>query len=447
MALFVLSSKDGWVNIMYTGLDAVGVDMQPIENYNEWRLLYFISFLLLVAFFVLNMFVGVVVENFHRCREQQEAEERARRAEKRARKLEKRRKSMALFLRRLVELEHEIALQNHYYLYNSLEAGPLQAYHSFQYDTYNTPSPHPFTGSSRGISPGGGGPGPPPTPFYVPFPGESPPFLLSPPTLNDYLTSSSMTGSMSQMHDQHDHHPVGPLPEVKIEENVEQQQDDDEEEQELDEAVPLMSANNSIGSCGSLVRRNNELQEDQSGGEQIEDLDEEVSITLMDDQDDPQHRLFSALNPPDRQFRRLSGYNYQVELHPFIGTIGPRIAGTSGYHANHHQHQSSTQPMTNDYSYESILHYVYSESLTVSETGLDESLTLFSNPVPEPPSKHQEVDRCSTSASSPTTHHHQLELPPHKSRAKSRRGRSRTRRGRKRPKANKQKTNKDDNGK
>ncbi|RWS11836.1 voltage-dependent T-type calcium channel subunit alpha-1G-like protein, partial [Dinothrombium tinctorium] len=94
MALFVLSSKDGWVNIMYTGLDAVGVDQQPIENYNEWRLLYFISFLLLVAFFVLNMFVGVVVENFHRCREEQEKEERARRAEKRARKLEKRRRSM-----------------------------------------------------------------------------------------------------------------------------------------------------------------------------------------------------------------------------------------------------------------------------------------------------------------------------------------------------------------
>lgn len=58
MALFVLSSKDGWVNIMYTGLDAVGVDQQPQENFNEWRLLYFISFLLLVAFFVLNMFVG-----------------------------------------------------------------------------------------------------------------------------------------------------------------------------------------------------------------------------------------------------------------------------------------------------------------------------------------------------------------------------------------------------
>lgn len=28
MSLFVLSSRDGWVNIMYTGLDAVSVDKQ-----------------------------------------------------------------------------------------------------------------------------------------------------------------------------------------------------------------------------------------------------------------------------------------------------------------------------------------------------------------------------------------------------------------------------------
>merc|ERR550532_680198 len=56
MSLFVLSSKDGWVDIMYHGLDAVGLDKQPKQNYNEWRLLYFISFLLLVGFFVLNMF-------------------------------------------------------------------------------------------------------------------------------------------------------------------------------------------------------------------------------------------------------------------------------------------------------------------------------------------------------------------------------------------------------
>ncbi|ESO03358.1 hypothetical protein HELRODRAFT_80633, partial [Helobdella robusta] len=48
MALFVLASKDGWVNIMYTGLDAVGVDLQVIviiiiyANYCSIFLLYII---------------------------------------------------------------------------------------------------------------------------------------------------------------------------------------------------------------------------------------------------------------------------------------------------------------------------------------------------------------------------------------------------------------------
>ncbi|XP_057201001.1 voltage-dependent T-type calcium channel subunit alpha-1H isoform X2 [Triplophysa rosa] len=92
MSLFVLSCKDGWVNIMYDGLDAVGVDKQPERNHNPWMLLYFISFLLIVSFFVLNMFVGVVVENFHKCRQDQEEEEARLREEKRQRLLEKKRR-------------------------------------------------------------------------------------------------------------------------------------------------------------------------------------------------------------------------------------------------------------------------------------------------------------------------------------------------------------------
>ncbi|XP_037664644.1 voltage-dependent T-type calcium channel subunit alpha-1G isoform X1 [Choloepus didactylus] len=96
MSLFVLASKDGWVDIMYDGLDAVGVDQQPIMNHNPWMLLYFISFLLIVAFFVLNMFVGVVVENFHKCRQHQEEEEARQREEKRLRRLEKKRRNLML---------------------------------------------------------------------------------------------------------------------------------------------------------------------------------------------------------------------------------------------------------------------------------------------------------------------------------------------------------------
>uniref|UniRef100_A0A8C1VFI3 Voltage-dependent T-type calcium channel subunit alpha n=1 Tax=Cyprinus carpio TaxID=7962 RepID=A0A8C1VFI3_CYPCA len=83
---------DGWVSIMYDGLDAVAVDQQPIRNHNPWMLLYFISFLLIVSFFVLNMFVGVVVENFHKCRQDQEEEEARLREEKRQKRMEKKRR-------------------------------------------------------------------------------------------------------------------------------------------------------------------------------------------------------------------------------------------------------------------------------------------------------------------------------------------------------------------
>ena len=42
MSLFVLSSKDGWVDIMYHGLDAVGVNQQvsASNSYNIYLFFY-----------------------------------------------------------------------------------------------------------------------------------------------------------------------------------------------------------------------------------------------------------------------------------------------------------------------------------------------------------------------------------------------------------------------
>lgn len=37
MSLFVLASKDGWVNIMYNGLDAVAVDQQVGVGWGQGR--------------------------------------------------------------------------------------------------------------------------------------------------------------------------------------------------------------------------------------------------------------------------------------------------------------------------------------------------------------------------------------------------------------------------
>lgn len=60
---------------MYNGIDAVGIDQQPIKNHNEYMASFFIFYLLVVGFFVVNMFIGVIIDNFHRCREAQAEEE------------------------------------------------------------------------------------------------------------------------------------------------------------------------------------------------------------------------------------------------------------------------------------------------------------------------------------------------------------------------------------
>ncbi|KAM7412341.1 hypothetical protein PAMA_022023 [Pampus argenteus] len=70
MSLFVMYSKDGWVNIMYDGLDAVGVHKQPVRNHNSWMLIFFISFMI-VSIFLLDMFISIMVDTFHECQQKQ----------------------------------------------------------------------------------------------------------------------------------------------------------------------------------------------------------------------------------------------------------------------------------------------------------------------------------------------------------------------------------------
>ena len=90
VTLYVLSSIDGWVDIMYSGVDAVGVDRQPQVNANQGMILYFVSFLLIGGFFIINMFVGVIVENFKRAQTlSEEAEDKLRREREEAEEAER----------------------------------------------------------------------------------------------------------------------------------------------------------------------------------------------------------------------------------------------------------------------------------------------------------------------------------------------------------------------
>ncbi|CAJ0941950.1 unnamed protein product [Ranitomeya imitator] len=55
----------GWTPIMYAAVDAREKDLQPKYEYNNYMYLYFVVFIIFGSFFTLNLFIGVIIDNFN----------------------------------------------------------------------------------------------------------------------------------------------------------------------------------------------------------------------------------------------------------------------------------------------------------------------------------------------------------------------------------------------
>lgn len=53
------------MEIMADAVDVRGVDLQPSYEANLWAYLYFVVFIVCGAFFTLNLFIGVIIDNFN----------------------------------------------------------------------------------------------------------------------------------------------------------------------------------------------------------------------------------------------------------------------------------------------------------------------------------------------------------------------------------------------
>ena len=67
--LFEIATTEGWVDVMYAAIDQRGIGMQPVRDSNPFWSIFFIIFLVVGAFFVLELFVGVTIENFNKIRD------------------------------------------------------------------------------------------------------------------------------------------------------------------------------------------------------------------------------------------------------------------------------------------------------------------------------------------------------------------------------------------
>ncbi|XP_060678816.1 voltage-dependent L-type calcium channel subunit alpha-1D-like isoform X1 [Hemiscyllium ocellatum] len=71
MALFTVSTFEGWPALLYKAIDANAEDKGPIYNYRLEISAFFIVYIIIIAFFMMNIFVGFVIITF---REQGEKE-------------------------------------------------------------------------------------------------------------------------------------------------------------------------------------------------------------------------------------------------------------------------------------------------------------------------------------------------------------------------------------
>nr|XP_029725458.1 sodium channel protein 60E [Aedes albopictus] len=65
LALFQVATFEGWMEVMADAVDARGVDLQPQREANLYAYFYFVIFIVCGSFFTLNLFIGVIIDNFN----------------------------------------------------------------------------------------------------------------------------------------------------------------------------------------------------------------------------------------------------------------------------------------------------------------------------------------------------------------------------------------------
>ncbi|XP_074483169.1 sodium channel protein type 2 subunit alpha-like isoform X1 [Sebastes fasciatus] len=65
LALLQVATFKGWMDIMYAAVDSRNLEDQPEYEVNLYMYLYFVIFIIFGSFFTLNLFIGVIIDNFN----------------------------------------------------------------------------------------------------------------------------------------------------------------------------------------------------------------------------------------------------------------------------------------------------------------------------------------------------------------------------------------------
>ncbi|XP_010138048.1 PREDICTED: voltage-dependent L-type calcium channel subunit alpha-1D, partial [Buceros rhinoceros silvestris] len=71
MALFTVSTFEGWPALLYKAIDSNAENVGPVYNYRVEISIFFIIYIIIIAFFMMNIFVGFVIVTFQEQGEQE----------------------------------------------------------------------------------------------------------------------------------------------------------------------------------------------------------------------------------------------------------------------------------------------------------------------------------------------------------------------------------------
>ena len=65
LTLVTIQSTEGWIDVLWNSVDAVGPYYQPQENNNWFMIIWTMLLMIIVAMLFIELFVGVVIETFN----------------------------------------------------------------------------------------------------------------------------------------------------------------------------------------------------------------------------------------------------------------------------------------------------------------------------------------------------------------------------------------------
>uniref|UniRef100_A0A672VBS4 Sodium channel protein n=1 Tax=Strigops habroptila TaxID=2489341 RepID=A0A672VBS4_STRHB len=65
LSLLQVATFKGWMEIMYAAVDSGETEKQPKYENNLYMYIYFVAFIIFGSFFTLNLFIGVIIDNFN----------------------------------------------------------------------------------------------------------------------------------------------------------------------------------------------------------------------------------------------------------------------------------------------------------------------------------------------------------------------------------------------